>query len=177
VDLLRTARDDLLGVARLVRGLAGGRIPLHGVATREPRPVGVAAQAVRFAAIGVVSTVAYLLLYLLLREGLSAQAANAVALLLTALGNTAANRRWTFSVRGRSGALRHHAQGLAVLGAALAVTSGSLNLLHALTPTPSRGGELVVLALANATATALRFVLLRGWVFRTASPALQGISS
>ena len=177
VDLVRTARDDLRGVARLVRGLATGRIPLHGVTTREARPVGTAAQVLRFAAIGVVSTVAYLVLYLLLRNGFSAQSSNAVALLLTALGNTAANRRWTFSVRGRGGALRHQAQGLAVLGVALAVTSGSLDLLHRLTATPTRAVELLVLALANAAATALRFVLLRGWVFRTASPDLQGIPS
>ena len=44
------------------------------------------------------STLAYLLLYLLLRTGLGAQPANLLALLLTAVGNTAANRRLTFGV-------------------------------------------------------------------------------
>ena len=143
VDILRTAVDDLRGVARLYRS-----------------------QFLRFGAIGVVSTLAYLLLYLALRQGISAQPANAIALLVTAIANTAANRRLTFGVRGRRDAFRHHVQGLGVFVAALAVTSLSLAALHALSPTPSRPTEVSVLVLANLAATALRFVLLRGWVFR-----------
>src|SRR4051794_10993945 len=143
VDILPTVIDDLRGVARLYRS-----------------------QFLRFGAIGVVSTLAYLLLYLLLRQGISAQPANAIALLLTAIANTAANRRLTFGVRGRDGALRHHLQGLGVFAAALAVTSMSLALLHAVAPSPSRLTELSVLVLANLAATMLRFALLRGWVFR-----------
>jgi putative flippase GtrA len=38
--------------------------------------------------------------------------------------------------------------------------------LHALTPSPPRVTELFALVLANLAATILRFVLLRGWVFR-----------
>ena len=45
------------------------------------------------------STVAYVLLYLLLRGALAAQVANAVSLLLTAVANTAVNRRVTFGIR------------------------------------------------------------------------------
>ena len=44
---------------------------------------------------------AYVLLYLLLRGVLAAQAANALSLLLTAVANTAVNRRVTFGIRGR----------------------------------------------------------------------------
>ena len=40
-------------------------------------------------------------------------AANASALALTAVGNTAANRRFTFGVRGRAGLVRQHAHGRA----------------------------------------------------------------
>ena len=43
---------------------------------------------------------------------MGAQAANVVALLVTAVANTAANRRLTFGVRGRDGAARHQVQGL-----------------------------------------------------------------
>jgi len=143
VDIVRTVVDDLRGVARLYRS-----------------------QFLRFGAIGVVSTLAYLLLYLVLRQGIGPQPANAIALLTTAVANTAANRRLTFGVRGRDGALRHHLQGLGVFAAALTLTSMSLALLHAITPSPARITELSVLVLANLAATVLRFVLLRGWVFR-----------
>jgi glycosyltransferase involved in cell wall biosynthesis len=145
VDIVATAVGDLKGVARLFRS-----------------------QFFRFGAIGIVSTVAYLVLYLILRVGVPAEAANAVALLLTAVANTAANRRLTFGVTGRDSALRHHLQALGVFFAALIVTTASLAALHAVTATPTRATEVVVLVLANLAATMLRFVLLRGWVFRAA---------
>jgi putative flippase GtrA len=98
-----------------------------------------------FGVIGVASTLAYVALYAWLRQGVSAGLANAVALLATAVGNTAANRRLTFDVRGRSGLARDHAAGLAALGVALAITSASLGLLDALAPHHGRTTELVVL--------------------------------
>jgi putative flippase GtrA len=113
----------------------------------------------------VLSTLAYLVLYSLLRGGMGAQLANALSLGLTAVANTAANRRYTFGVRGSEGAMRHQAQGLIAFLAALVVTSGSLALLHAFAH-PAHVVELAVLILANLAATVLRFVLLRGWVFR-----------
>jgi len=87
---------------------------------------------------------------------------------VTAIANTAANRRMTFGVRGRQSLLRHHVQGLGVFAAALAVTSLSLAALHTLSATPSRVTEVGVLIVANLAATVLRFALLRGWVFRPA---------
>ena len=53
-----------------------------------------------------------------------------------------------------------------MFGLALALTAGALHSLHALSPQPSRALELAVLMFANLVATVLRFVLLRGWVFR-----------
>jgi putative flippase GtrA len=121
-------------------------------------------QLVRFAVVGAASTLAYLLLFSLLRTGTGAQAANLVALGVTAVANTAANRRFTFGVRGREGAGRHQFEGLLVFALGLALTSGSLAVLTALT-TPGRALELAVLVAANLAATVLRFLLLRGWVF------------
>jgi putative flippase GtrA len=89
-----------------------------------------------------------------------------VALLVTAIANTAANRRLTFGVRGNHGAARHQAQGLIVFGIGLALTSGSLALLDSVSITPAKHVELVVLVLANLLATAVRFLMLRIWVFR-----------
>jgi putative flippase GtrA len=165
VDILATAMSDLRGVARLVRALATDRIPLPSGRRDNMPPPPLAAQVLRFAAIGVLSTLAYLGIYLVARTALSAQAANALALVVTAVGNTAANRRWTFAVRGRMGALRHQLQGLIVFAAALLVTGLSLMTLAAVDPHPSRRTELAVLVVANLAATVLRFVALRGWVF------------
>ena len=167
VDIVATAIADLKGIARLARGFATGRIPvaqLREQLGRDAPPTGLLRQLVRFAAVGVVSTVAYLVLYSLLRTGLGAQGANFVALGVTAVGNTAANRRYTFGVRGRAGVARHQFEGLIVFCLGLGLTSGSLAVLHAVT-VPGRGLELAVLVLANLAATVLRFLLLRGWVF------------
>ncbi len=175
VDIVSTAVADLKGVARVGRGLVTGRIPvgeLRAQLGREPLepetpgvPAGLFKQLVRFAAVGVVSTLAYLLLFVLLRGGLGAQGANLVALLVTAIANTAANRRFTFGVRGRSGAGRHQFEGLIVFGLGLALTSGSLALLHMFSA-PGGPAELAAVVGANLLATVLRFLLLRNWVFR-----------
>jgi putative flippase GtrA len=143
VDIVPTAVADLRGVARML---------LRGHTAR---------QLIRFAGIGIASTLAYVALYAALRTTMAAQLANALALLVTAIANTAANRRVTFDVRGRAGALRHQLQGLGVFGVALAVTSGSLALLHTTSLHPARSTEIAVLVLANLVATALRFVLMR----------------
>ncbi|HVT64431.1 MAG TPA: bifunctional glycosyltransferase family 2/GtrA family protein [Mycobacteriales bacterium] len=141
VEIVPTALADLKGVARLVRGRLR--------------------QVARFAAIGVASTLAYVAIYAGLRQAMAAQLANAIALLVTAVANTTANRRVTFDVRGRTNAVRHQLQGLGVFAVALTVTSGSLAALNAASAHPSRPIELAVLVTANLVATALRFVLLR----------------
>jgi putative flippase GtrA len=175
VDIAATALADLRGIARLGRALLRRELPLHELRATAARssavdmpgvPHRLTAQALRFAAVGGVSTLAYLLLFLLFRPAAGAQAANLLALLLTAVGNTAANRRLTFGVRG-PGAGRQQLQGLAVFALGLALTSGALWLLQQASAHPGRAVELAVLVVANLLATALRFVLLREWVFRT----------
>jgi putative flippase GtrA len=174
VDILATAVADLRGIVRLGRALATGAVPIRALRDQLGRaplgvdapgvPAGLARQLVRFAAVGVVSTLAYLVLFVLLRDAVGAQPANLLALLVTVVGNTAANRRLTFGMRGRHGSARHQFEGLVVFGLGLALTSGSLAALTALR-TPSRTAEIAVLVAANLAATVLRFVLLRGWVF------------
>jgi putative flippase GtrA len=122
-------------------------------------------QASRFAAIGVVSTLAYLALFWALHPALGAFGANTVALLSTAIANTAANRRLTFAVTGKDGAMKHQLQGLAVFAVAWLFTTASLALVHVADPHPGRLLELSALVLANLAATALRFVSMRSWVF------------
>jgi putative flippase GtrA len=171
VDIVTTARDDLKGVIRLLRGLATGSLPL---ATLRPstaadqavqaRP-GLFGQLARFCAVGVVSTAAYVALYVVLRGAMPAQGANALALLVTAVANTAVNRRVTFGVTSAAAHLRHQLQGFVVFAVGLALTSGALALLHGLAPRAGRGLEIAVLVSAGVIATAVRFVAFRSWVF------------
>ncbi|GLW48581.1 glycosyl transferase [Streptomyces sp. NBRC 14336] len=161
VDILATVLADLRGIARIGTALARGTLPADGA-----RP-GLLPQLLRFALVGAVSTLAHLLLYAALRPVTGAQAANALALLVCAVANTAANRRFSFGVRGRSGALRHQARGLLVFALGLGLTSGALAALHLADPGAGARTELAVLVAANLTATLLRFLLLRAWVFRT----------
>jgi putative flippase GtrA len=185
VDIRSTAMADLRGIARLGRALMRGDLPLHDLRAAVGRsplarsavdvpgvPRRFAAQAVRFGAVGVLSTLAYLLLFLLARPSMGAQVANLVALLVTAVANTAANRRFTFGARG-GGATRQQLQGLVVFALGLALTSGSLGLLALVSAHPARVLELTVLVGANLLATALRFVLLREWVFARRPSTLE----
>src|SRR3954463_12550645 len=110
VHIVSTAMTDLRGVARL---LAAGPIA-------------------RFMGVGVLSTLAFAVLYLLLHPLVGALAANAIALAVTAVGNTAANRRFTFGVRGREALVRHHVRGAVVFVLTLALTNGALLVLHGL---------------------------------------------
>ena len=162
VDIIATALADLRGMARLGAGFVRGSIKvpqLRGPAAGWAgggRPRALPLQIARFTVIGVASTIAYVVLFLLLRLAMPAQAANVISLLLTAVANTAANRRLTFGISGRSDAARHQVKGLIAVGTGLALTSGSR---------ASRLAEVSVLIAANLAATAIRFLLYRYWVF------------
>jgi len=173
VDIRATALEDLKGMVRVGRSIAAGRIPLERIYAElgrhpleAPRVPSFFGQVVRFAAVGIASTVAYALLYLLFQLAVAGQLANFLALLVTAIANVTANRRFTFGVRGRRGVVRHQFQGLIVFGIAWGITSGSLALLHLLQPDASSLASLAVLTTANLVATVVRFVLFRLWVFR-----------
>ncbi|MDH6115169.1 putative flippase GtrA [Kitasatospora sp. MAP12-15] len=184
VDLLRTATDDLKGVWRVGRALTTGRLPLDRLRRPfgdDPRdgeldqvPAGLARQLLGFTAVGVASTALFLALYTLCRQATGPQLANALALLLATLANTAANRRLTFGVRGRARALRHQAQGLLVFAVGWTLSAGALAALHTLGTAAPRSAELAVLIAANLAATVLRFLLFRAWIFTAPRPPAQG---
>ncbi|WP_345417904.1 bifunctional glycosyltransferase family 2/GtrA family protein [Pseudonocardia xishanensis] len=186
VDIVATATADLKGVWRVGRALATGALPIAEVRAQLGRaplpgaggqlavdgvPKGLPTQLVRFAAIGVASTLANLLLFLLFRTVMGPIAANVVALLVTTVANTAANRRLTFGVRGREGAAKHQFQGLIVFALGLGLTTGALALLGVLFPAAHQGIEVATIVVANLVATVLRFLLFRAWVFRTPAAA------
>ncbi|TQJ39701.1 cellulose synthase/poly-beta-1,6-N-acetylglucosamine synthase-like glycosyltransferase [Arthrobacter sp. SLBN-112] len=178
VDVVRTALSDVRGMARLTRDLVFGRIPvpeLRAALARGPVPASSRAheqtaasslfgQLVRFAAIGAASTLAYLLIFVSCRGFMDPQLANFLALLVTAVANTGANRRFTFGIQGGN-PVRHHFEGLIVFGLGLLLTSGALALVHR-TTTTDRWVEVLTVVAANLAATAARFLLFRLWVFR-----------
>lgn len=143
VDIVRTAADDLRGIARLLAQT----------------------QMARFVAVGAASTLAYAVLFLFLQGAIGSGAANAVALAVTAVANTQANRHWTFRIRGREQLVRQHLMGGAVFVLTLLLTSGALAVLHGADPSPSRAVELVVLIAASVCATVTRYLGLKTWVF------------
>ena len=140
VDVIPTAIEDLRGVWRLSDQLRS------------------------FLVIGVLSTLAYIACYAALRLALPATLANALSQLLTALGNTAANRRFTFDGSGNGVAARDHLGGLTAFGLALGLTTSAIAGLHLIAPGASRLTELAVLVVANLMATVVRFMLLRTWI-------------
>src|SRR5689334_2085234 len=87
-------------------------------------------QVARFAVIGAVSTALHLGLLAVLTTPLGAQPANLVGLVVSTVANTAANRAWTFQVRGTERMARHHLQALVVFAITWATSSAALALLE-----------------------------------------------
>lgn len=143
VKIVSTAIDDLRGVARLARSDT----------------------VYRFIAVGALSTAAYALLYLMFRELFGPGPSNAIALAITAVGNTALNRSFTFDVRGRDNLIRHVVMGTGVFFATLLITSVALFILNAVHPDPRRWLEVVVLVASSVIATIVRYVTFRFWIF------------
>ena len=143
VDIVPTALADLRGVGRLLWRWS----------------------AMRFAAVGVASTLAHLVLFLALRGPLGAAPANAAALAITAVANTQANRAITFGVRGREGLVRHQAQGFVVFLLTLGLSTVALWTLDVIDPGPPSGVQATVLVLANLGATVSRYIAMRWWIF------------
>jgi putative flippase GtrA len=181
VKIASTIMDDLRGIARVGTDLARRRIPLDKVRAAYGRPPladpkrALATRVLRFAAIGVVSTGAYALLYLALRGLVPAQLANVLALLITAVANTALNRRITFGVRGTENRARHQLRGLVTFGIGWTLTASSLWLLHTAHAVPAKGLEIIVLTAANLAATVVRFSLFQSWVFDDETPTLPDL--
>ncbi|WP_284975396.1 GtrA family protein [Arthrobacter sp. efr-133-TYG-104] len=125
-------------------------------------------QLLRFTGVGIVCTASSLGIYAVLRPWIDPQLANAVALILTSLMNTALNRRITFKISGRKKRAKDNLSGMIVIGIALVITGGSLGVLHLVRPDATVSDELWTTTLSGFAATAVRFSLLRHWIFRRA---------
>jgi hypothetical protein len=130
-----------------------------------PRDEVFADELLRFAGVGAVSTAAYVVLFAALEPSLGSYAANAVAIVACSLGNTAAHRGMAGTARFGLDRLHRVTTAAALLGISLAFTTTALLVtrsfgIDALLP------ELVAVTVANLAAAALRFAILRTWVFR-----------
>ncbi len=129
VDVVRTAADDLRGVARMAKTFLCGRGRVAGSGSPHAMVDDMGRQLVTFAAIGTISTAVSLWLFLSLRSVLGAVAANAVAVGATALGNLWANHRYTFGGSGRplrAERRRSYMRGAAVFLGGLVASSAAL---------------------------------------------------
>jgi putative flippase GtrA len=167
VDIVRTVKDDLKGMWRVARKTLSGatRLPVPPRVQQAQLPPAMRWQLSSFAVIGVISTVAYLALYLILRQLAPAVLANAVALFATAIANTAANRRFTFGVTGTADALKHQVEGGIAFIIGLVLSTATLAVVRVAAPGASHVVELAALVGANALSTVVRFLLMRVWVF------------
>ncbi|MGN9836593.1 glycosyltransferase [Nonomuraea sp. H19] len=167
VRVVRTAIDDLKGLARVAWSMSMGRArvevtrseptPRHPDAiVARPRAVTLA-KFMSFAAIGVVSVVLYSLIYLPLREFWSPATANLGALVLTGILNTEANRRWTF---GRRTAMRLRAAALFLANYVLTTMA-----VLAVPPGAGRPAEVAAVVATYCLLIMIRFTALDRWVF------------
>lgn len=82
--------------------------------------------------------------------------------------NTALNRRLTFKSTSYRKRTQDHLNGLIVIVIALVITGSSLGILHWVNPAATVADELWTTTLSGFVATAVRFTLLRHWIFRRA---------
>jgi putative flippase GtrA len=151
VQIVRTALSDLRGVWRISHGRARRRLP-EGTSRPATSTRQVAAdQLLRFAGVGLISTLGYLFLFVAWRPLAGTFGANALALGICTIFNTAVHRELAHNLRGRTHG--SHLTTLALMAAHLLAAS-SLPL------------ELLAVTAANAVAAVLRFAVLRAWVFR-----------
>ena len=173
VNIVTTAKDDLKGIARMMRGPSGPKPSLlpSGPQARAARPnPSPAGQLVHFAGVGLVSTISFALLFALLYGPLEPVGADLVALVFCAAGNLAANRRFTFAGRAAAGGKHHYSIGLVL--ALLPITSTLLALAAAsVAGVSGLVVDLFVLTAANLFSSVARSRFLSGPV---AGPVVKG---
>ncbi len=119
----------------------------------------------RFAGVGVISTLAYMALFALLEPRVGGYTANAVAIVACGVGNTAAHRGMAGTARHGLDRLHRVVTAAALLGVSLTFTTAALAITRGL-GMDELAPELIAVTLANIAAAAFRFSILRTWVFR-----------
>ena len=158
VKIVSTALNDLRGVGRL---LLHQPHDARSVRTDDAS----ADELLRFAGVGILSTLGYLFLFVAWRPVLGPLGANAMAMAIATLFNTAVHRELSQSRDGRS--RRGHM--VAVTGGLYAVSLALTTFALLVAGWVAPGAllpELGALVAANALAATVRFSVLRAWIFR-----------
>lgn len=167
VNIIDTALKDLTGMVRVRWELATGKIPFD-LLSPPVRPQSSGGRIIKFLLVGVASTICYTALFLLFNAVLpSMQLANFLALLISALFNTVANRSYTFNVPRSRHRWTDHGLGLAVFAAGWLATSGALELAAAAGLLGSTTAKAVIVTAANVLVTVAKYVCLKLWFHQT----------
>jgi Glycosyl transferase family 2 len=164
VNIASTATDDLRGIWRMLRRRPKA-VPedMRAVTSRQ-----VASEPLmRFAGVGIISTLGYLFLFLAWRPLLGAFGANTLALALTTLFNTAVHRELARGANGLPRRGRFLAVSAGLYLVSLAFTTLGLLLAQWIAP-GALLPELLALTVATLMAAVFRFSVLRAWIFRPA---------
>ena len=163
VHVVSTATQDLKGVLRVAKDFARGRGRVDlGTLSRPGLSDDMGRQLVSFGVVGVSSTIASLAIYLAVRGSLAAAPAAGLAYGVVTLVNSWANRRFTFGHRGREDRGSHLLRLVvaAVIGVISSMVVAHLASDHRVRESLALIGLWIPLA-------AIRFALLRAWVFRS----------
>ena len=129
---------------------------------------GVVRQLVRYGVVGVLGTAVSALLYLLFRVWWDAVPANLVALVLSTVASTEANRRFTFHAE-QGYRWRTILQNVGTMVFYAFYGSAVLLLLHAVVESPTALMESVAVASASVLGGIARFSVMRLWEFAPAA--------
>lgn len=129
-------------------------------------------QLARYGVLGVLGTAVSALLYLVFRTWWDAVPANLAALVLSTVASTEANRRFTFPGMAAD-RRREYVQNAGTVGFYAVYSTLVLLVLATVVDDPTSLQESVAVAVASVFGGAVRFLLLRHWVF--AGPGGSGL--
>jgi hypothetical protein len=168
VDVVRTARDDLKGIVRLMRRLPRGQGDIAGqpvdlAPSHRPVPSS-AGELVHFAGVRAVSTISFAALFALLYGSLGAAWADVVALGLCGAGSLVAGRRRVVTAARTTSRRRYFEPAVAVALALLPLVS-TLAVLAVMSATgaASLPVDIVVLTATVLGSALARFYFRRRW--------------
>jgi putative flippase GtrA len=163
--------DDLRGVWRMART----RVVGQGRQQREHaadlrRSSDHAGALTRYASVGALSTLVYVVLYLAFRKPLGLYGANVVASAIATIGNAFAHARFTFrSTRNGPAALVRSrtvvTAGLSAFVIGVTLTTVTLTIVDAVGAS-SPGAEAAAVVAGSIAASVVRFAILQAWAFR-----------
>ena len=161
VDIVSTAAEDLRGVWRMLLHRRAGTV------RRARSHDATADQLLRFAGVGVISTLGYLFLFVAWRPLLGPFAANAVAMAIATLFNTAVHRELSRHADGAPRRTHRFLMASGLYAISMVCTTAALAVAQWLAP-GALAAQLVALTAANLVAAVFRFALLRAWIFPSA---------